>query len=367
MSVASSTFRAFVTRSFTGVKYLWRNRTSVLQYLALVLGKKIQSGGKELNKADLGEFANHYQLHIQPLFSTLETKRITILRWIRFLSWTCTILLILQVITIFDVTMPREIAYYAFLLLPLLIILNIFGLIFIRYSYVLKLKKELLPKILMYFSDDIEFIEHPEIELDLAIKYGIIPEFYRYTIDDGIIGKYQNVEFNLFETELINQAFIQKEVYDKTTFKGIIATIAMNKNFMGHTIVKHQPKRKYLLEQTTPIAPIKGMELVRLEDPLFESKFEVFSTNQIEARYLLTPSFMENILNLNEVFGGTQMQCSFLEEKFFLMIESNEDYFEPGSIFTPLNFTDHIKPLFDEVSFLLQIITTLKLNQDTRL
>jgi hypothetical protein len=221
LSVASSTFRAFVTRSFTGVKYLWRNRTSVLQYLALVLGKKIQSGGKELNKADLGEFANHYQLHIQPLFSTLETKRITILRWIRFLSWTCTILLILQVITIFDVTMPREIAYYAFLLLPLLIILNIFGLIFIRYSYVLKLKKELLPKILMYFSDDIEFIEHPEIELDLAIKYGIIPEFYRYTIDDGIIGKYQNVEFNLFETELINQAFIQKEVYDKTTFKGI--------------------------------------------------------------------------------------------------------------------------------------------------
>jgi Protein of unknown function (DUF3137) len=149
--------------------------------------------------------------------------------------------------------------------------------------------------------------------------------------------------------------------------QGIIATIAMNKNFMGHTIVKHQPKRKYLLEQTTPIAPIKGMEVVRLEDPLFESKFEVFSTNQIEARYLLTPSFMENILNLNEVFGGTQMQFSFLEEKFFLMIESNEDYFEPSSIFTPLNFTDHIKPLFDEVSFLLQIITTLKLNQDTRL
>ena len=219
----------------------------------------------------------------------------------------------------------------------------------------------------MYFSDDIEFIEHPEIELDLAIKYGIIPEFYRYTIDDGIIGKYQNVEFNLFETELITQAFVQKEVYDKTAFKGIIATIAMNKNFMGHTIVKHQPKRKYLLEQSVPISPIKGMEVVRLEDPLFESKFEVFSTNQIEARYLLTPSFMENILNLNEVFGGTQMQCSFLEEKFFLMIESNEDYFEPGSIFTPLNFTDHIKPLFDEVSFLLQIITTLKLNQDTRL
>ena len=141
----------------------------------------------------------------------------------------------------------------------------------------------------------------------------------------------------------------------------------MNKNFIGHTIVQHQTERKYLLDRSTPTPPIKGMETIRLEDPTFENKFEVFSTDQIEARYLLTPSFMENILNLNAVFGGTQMQCSFLEKKFFLMIESNADYFEPGSIFTSLNFNDHIKPLFDEVRFLLKIITTLKLNQNTRI
>lgn len=367
MSVTSSTFRALVTRSFKGAKYLWSNRASVIPYLALVLGKKIQSYSEGLPEFDLGKFASYYKAHLRPILITLETKRTTTLKRIRFFSWTCIILLFLQMITILDVNMPREVAYYAFIMLPLVIILNIFWLIFIRYSYVLNLKRQLLPKILQYFSDDMKFFEHPEIEMNLAVKYGIIPEFYRYTIDDGIMGKYQGVEFNLFEAELIAQAYVQKEVYDKTTFKGIIATIAMNKSFMGHTVVKHQPKKKYLPKRYTPVAPLKDMEVVRLEDPIFESNFEVFATNQVEARYLLTPSFMENILSLNEVFGGTQMQCSFLEEKFFLMIESDEDYFEPGSIFIPLNFADHIKPLFDEVDLLLQIITILRLNQETRL
>ena len=163
MSVASSTFRALITRSFKGAKYLWHNRTSVVQYLALVFGKKIQSYSDELTEADLGEFASHYKAHIRPLFTTLEAKRITTLKWIRFFSWTCIMLLIPQIITIFDANMPREVAYYAFIMLPLVIILNISWLIFIKYSYVLNLKKQLLPKILMYFSSDIEFVERPGI------------------------------------------------------------------------------------------------------------------------------------------------------------------------------------------------------------
>jgi hypothetical protein len=40
------------------------------------------------------------------------------------------------------------------------------------------------------------------------------------------------------------------------------------------------------------------MEPVRLEDPRFEGQYEVYSTNQIEARALLTPAFMERFMAL---------------------------------------------------------------------
>lgn len=46
----------------------------------------------------------------------------------------------------------------------------------------------------------------------------------------------------------------------------------------------------------------KGMERVRLVDPKFEKLFEVFSTDQIEARALLHPAFMERLMTLEDLF-----------------------------------------------------------------
>lgn len=39
-----------------------------------------------------------------------------------------------------------------------------------------------------------------------------------------------------------------------------------------------------------------------MESPDFEKVFDVFSTNQIEARYLITPSMMERMLKLDSNF-----------------------------------------------------------------
>lgn len=42
---------------------------------------------------------------------------------------------------------------------------------------------------------------------------------------------------------------------------------------------------------------------VILEDPKFNRRFNVYSSNQVEARYLVTPLFMELLNNLNASFG----------------------------------------------------------------
>jgi hypothetical protein len=46
----------------------------------------------------------------------------------------------------------------------------------------------------------------------------------------------------------------------------------------------------------------EGMERVRLVDPAFEKLFEVFSTDQTEARAFLSPVIMERLLGLEDLF-----------------------------------------------------------------
>jgi len=40
------------------------------------------------------------------------------------------------------------------------------------------------------------------------------------------------------------------------------------------------------------------MKRVGLVDPVFEKIFEAYGTDQVEARYLLTPTFMQRLVRL---------------------------------------------------------------------
>ena len=81
----------------------------------------------------------------------------------------------------------------------------------------------------------------------------------------------------------------------------------MNKSFNGKTIVR----KDIGLIGNWFRKTFTSLENVKLEDPTFEKRFEVFSDDQIEARYLLTVTFMERLTQLAETFGGKTIQCCF--------------------------------------------------------
>ncbi len=53
--------------------------------------------------------------------------------------------------------------------------------------------------------------------------------------------------------------------------------------------------------------------MVKLEDIDFSKDFSVFSTNQIEARTILTPTFMERMKKLKEIFKSNHVDVAFFE------------------------------------------------------
>ncbi|MBK9503985.1 MAG: DUF3137 domain-containing protein [Bacteroidetes bacterium] len=91
-------------------------------------------------------------------------------------------------------------------------------------------------------------------------------------------------------------------------------------------------------------------DVVRLEDVEFEKQFVVYSSDEVEARYILSTSFMEQIM----AFKRKQMpifNCRLLAIMLMWAIPMKENMFEPSIRKTVLNFED-IKMYYSQLQFL---------------
>ena len=71
-----------------------------------------------------------------------------------------------------------------------------------------------------------------------------------------------------------------------------------------------------------------NLQKVTLEDLEFNQMYDIYSDDQVEARYILTPTFMERLKNIREVIGGFDVHC-VVENKFLtLFIQVPKNFFE---------------------------------------
>jgi len=103
---------------------------------------------------------------------------------------------------------------------------------------------------------------------------------------------------------------------------------------------------------------------ITLEYSKFNKKFNVYSSDQIEARYLVTPLFMEKLYNLKTVFGTKNLKCSFFDDNLMIAIDTKRDLFELGNLFKPVKDIKTIKRFYDEITTIFDLIDYFKLNED---
>ena len=195
------------------------------------------------------------------------------------------------------------------------------------------------------------------------IKYSkVFPEYTVAKADDCFTGTYNDVNHLVCEETLQREREKEKKKKNLVTvFRGIAVEMGMKKPFKGQTVV---------LKDSGLLNKFKGfpdMERVKLEDVVFEKHFEVYSTDQIEARYLLTTAFMERILQLKKLYRGKKIEISFYANKLLLAIDTRENMFEPCSFFkTNLN-KKKFDQVFEQFWMIFSIIHVLKLNSTTGL
>ena len=230
------------------------------------------------------------------------------------------------------------------------------------WSYEENIKKEIFPNVLNFFGD---FKYHVETKKSVKEYYAteLIPKHDTEIAEDHIKGTYKDIKVDLFETKLSKDSDENSSTTLNTVFDGIIVELSMNKSFSGKTVVKKDfgTVGNWFINKST------SLKKVKLEDPNFEKMFEVYSDDQVEARYLLTVTFIERLKELVENFGGKSIQCCFYNNKLLMMIPIEKDLFETGSIYEAEDFIDDSKSLLKELSLIFSIIDTLKLNMKINL
>jgi hypothetical protein len=148
-----------------------------------------------------------------------------------------------------------------------------------------------------------------------------------FTSEDEIGAKKNNVSYSVHEV----RATRREQKRTVVIFGGLMIRLDFNKNFRGRTSVVPNGERVStgsLLGKLLSAVGTAAKAAVRLENPDFERVFDVYSTDDQEARYLLTPKLMELVLAANAAQSGGTLRLAFVENSLYVAIPMKCDYFE---------------------------------------
>lgn len=310
-------------------------------------------------------FAEHYNKHLRILVGEFEQKRLETIRkaskWARIFLPLLVTAIAIYVYYWDEIAALNEVEsdlVAALLAGPPVGALIAIVLTLSRYES--DVKFHIFPKIMKFFHD-YSYRAHVPSRVHSFEPWDVVPRFDLEESEDEVRGEYKGVGIDFFETTLSVRKRTRKgRVYHKSIFRGIVIQLDMKKAFKGKTILKENRSR---LEELIANQFI-SLEQVRLEDPKFERVFDVYSDDQVEARYLLTTSFMERLLRLMEFLGSKKARCSFFQNSLLMMIPMKKNMFEPGSVFEPEDFVDDAKMILEEIHLIHQMVDVLKLDQD---
>jgi len=157
------------------------------------------------------------------------------------------------------------------------------------------------------------------------LQLKLLPHPEDKSFQDFFSGPRGPVEFALCEATLTQGSGKERH----TVFHGQIFRLTLPKKRLSTTCVLRNTG--WLNRFECP----SGLKPVGLEDPRFNQAFVAFGTDQVEAREILTPSFMQQLVDLESAYSAGHLRCAFIEGDVLIAFEGG-DRFEIGNMFSSL-------------------------------
>lgn len=195
--------------------------------------------------------------------------------------------------------------------------------------------------------------------VDRFTNAGIVPGHRESALEDRIAGTHSGVSFQLCEANLRKRDGGET----RNVFHGLLLIYSFPRTFHGQTVVLPDLS----LAGNLVHGAMRSGERVTLEDPRFEEKFEVYSTDQVEARYLLNPRFMERLTELSGHFNTSwALHAAFDGNDLLISIRATKNMFEGGGLLEPALARKRANDLLEELKLIFSIIEVLDLSDAPR-
>ncbi len=176
----------------------------------------------------------------------------------------------------------------------------------------------------MFVKDELEaripgstFDYHKGIDSSVVSSSHLVKLHERYKTEDLITGSIEDVKFRCADVHVQDVRRSGKRTTVVTTFQGRFYEFDFPKNF----------KSNVFLLQPGQFRPFSGFKKMKLESIKFNSEFKIYSNNEHDTFYILTPQLMERLLKLDSKYRD-KIGFSFKNSKLFIAIDSRVDAFD---------------------------------------
>ncbi len=304
-------------------------------------------------------FAAHFKTKIAPLLEGVEANRL-----VQYASYKKRLALSIPLGLLFvaggiilTANMHDEDAVFVKIGIGLAVALSIWVSAPVR-RYKQDVKSKFMPVVCEFFGNMTYGLTGTSM-VETMYRDEIFPSYTSAQMEDFIEGTYQSVKVKIHESTLKRK----NGKNTVTVFRGFVLELEFPKEFHGKTTML---KDGGTMGNFFTGKDFKGLARVELEDPEFEKMFQVFSSDQVEARFVLTTAFMERLLNLAKLRspnGTPKVQCVFEHKTLVISVPCTQDLFEPGSISKSALQVEDLHAFLEQMKQVFELVDVLKLTR----
>lgn len=304
----------------------------------------------------VSELTDFYYKNLFPTLKNLEDKRKKVKEKMILISIIYTLLFALIAYAIGD--------FYEFILVAYIVLGTIIYKFLIK-DYTHEFKLNVIKPLIHAIDNSLLYSSTTHVSDYLFEHSNLFSKPDRLSGNDYVKGKIDNIniQFSDIHAQKRHKNSRGKESWS-TLFQGLFLVADFNKHFYGETVVLPDTAQNSfgsLIGHWLQSNNISRDELVKMDDTEFEKEFVVYSSDQVEARYILSNALMKKLLFFKEK-SKHDIYISFIGANIYMAISYEKDLFEPSIFSSLLEYKvamEYIKTLHLAIS----VVKELKLNQ----
>ncbi len=152
--------------------------------------------------------------------------------------------------------------------------------------------------------------------------------------------------------------------YYRTIFRGLFAVAQFPKAFSGTVLVYPDRSERWLGLLSRRLQELggrlRGLGLVKLEDPAFEERFVVYANDPITARYVLSTRLMAALRAFRDRHGP--LYAAVIDGTLYLAIPQRRDLFEPPPLWRSAVDVGRLRTYAEALRTMRAVVVELGLN-----